>query len=275
MEQRWEEKNLRREEKDNQLSELKEMVEQLVEDRNAARARWEAEQDKPTIENVLAELRQQNDELRETLQLMRTELSEDSQRQHNETLEAVRATAQEQVPFNIQGYLDEFSKALATEVRMLLGEVGKLREERRALQHEIGCLLCMRSKYGPDGEFNEGWKPPAAAPTEAPPPESVPAAPEEPIRAPPAWRTVRERGPSRRRRRDQSAPPAAPQPVPTVAPSIPVVTQQGGHTSWATWQPDPTYAPTPPSREPTLLVPEQPSPGLFGPRSPRTSVRQG
>lgn len=31
-------------------------------------------------------------------------------------------------------YLDEFSKALATEVRMLLGEVGKLREERRNIQ---------------------------------------------------------------------------------------------------------------------------------------------
>jgi hypothetical protein len=31
-------------------------------------------------------------------------------------------------------YLDEFSKALASEVRMLLGEVGKLREERRNIQ---------------------------------------------------------------------------------------------------------------------------------------------
>jgi hypothetical protein len=31
-------------------------------------------------------------------------------------------------------YLDEFSRALASEVRMLLGEVGKLREERRGLQ---------------------------------------------------------------------------------------------------------------------------------------------
>ena len=75
----------------------------------------------------------------------------DSARQHEETIEAVRSTAQEQVPFNVQGvscllwfrnvfltnniqYLDEFSKALASEVRMLLGEVGKLREERRSLQ---------------------------------------------------------------------------------------------------------------------------------------------
>ncbi|KAF8555916.1 hypothetical protein OG21DRAFT_783872 [Imleria badia] len=38
--------------------------------------------------------------------------------------------------------------------------------------------------------------------------------------------------------------------------------------SWVTWQPDPALAPTPPSVEPTLLVPERGSPGLFGPRTP-------
>lgn len=58
----------------------------------------------------------------------------DCERHHEETISAVRSTAHEQVPFNVQGYLDEFSKALATEVRMLLGEVGRIREERRALQ---------------------------------------------------------------------------------------------------------------------------------------------
>lgn len=72
-------------------------------------------------------------------------------------------------------YLDEFSKSLAAEVRMLLAEVGKLREERRNLQQyvslvfiqpiisdiflfsEMGYLLCMRSKYGPGGEFDPEW----------------------------------------------------------------------------------------------------------------------
>jgi hypothetical protein len=56
---------------------------------------------------------------------------------------------------------------------MLLKEVGKLREEKRALQQyvpnsslmdsclrrlfsEIGCLLCMKSKYGPE-EFEPNW----------------------------------------------------------------------------------------------------------------------
>ncbi len=51
-----------------------------------------------------------------------------------ETIEAVKATANEQVPYNVQGYLDEFSRSLATEVRMLLSEVGKLREDKRNLE---------------------------------------------------------------------------------------------------------------------------------------------
>ena len=52
----------------------------------------------------------------------------------NETIEAVKATANEQIPYNVQGYLDEFSRSLATEVRMLLSEVGKLREDKRNLE---------------------------------------------------------------------------------------------------------------------------------------------
>jgi hypothetical protein len=34
-------------------------------------------------------------------------------------------------------YLNDFSKALASEVRILLQEVGKLRDERRALQQYV------------------------------------------------------------------------------------------------------------------------------------------
>ena len=71
-------------------------------------------------------------------------------RNREETLAAIRETANEQVPYNVQGvscvspavpalahyeqYLDEFSKSLANEVRMLLNEVGKLREEKRNVQ---------------------------------------------------------------------------------------------------------------------------------------------
>ncbi|KAJ3820980.1 hypothetical protein F5880DRAFT_1486979 [Lentinula raphanica] len=184
---------------------------------------------------------------------------------HAEIINAVRETANEQVSYNIQGYLDEFSKALASEVRILLGEVGKLREERRALQHEIGYLLCMKSKYGPGGEFEPDWKPPAGAPggppAEPPPPPEPPAPPEIPA-ARPGWRSVPQRS---RRKKKEPAPPPAP------GPSMQAIDPRTQVRSWATWQPDPNLAPTPPSVEATLLVPAQDSPGLFGSRSPRDS----
>lgn len=113
---------------------------------------------------------------------------------HHKTLETLRSSAYEQVSFNVQGvsmsklffvnqlmlllqYLDHFSRALATEVRMLLGEVGGICEEtgtatvRLSLlsisfyplilflffSSEIGELLCIKSKYVPGGEFEPDW----------------------------------------------------------------------------------------------------------------------
>ncbi|KAF7367073.1 hypothetical protein MSAN_00966700 [Mycena sanguinolenta] len=176
--------------------------------------------DQPGFENVVEELRRQNADQRELLVALSETWRAEYTRQHEETITAVRSTAREQVDFNVQGYLDEFSKALATEVKVLLGEVGKLREERRDLQHELGYLLSMKSNYGPGGKFEPDWKPAPGAP---------------------------------------GGPPLDPNP-------------RHSQQSWATWQPDPNLAPTPPAHDPTLLVPDISSPGLFGPRSPRSSA---
>jgi len=123
---------------------------------------------------------------------------------------------------------------LAAEVRMLLGEVGKLREERRGLLHEIGYLLCIRSKYGPGGEFEGDWKPgpgmPGGPPAEAPPPPPEPPAPEVP-QARPGWRSVTQR--SRRRKRDAAPPPPPPADPGLMPPSMDPRRQVQ---SWATWQ---------------------------------------
>jgi hypothetical protein len=54
-------------------------------------------------------------------------------------------------------HVHEFSGAVENEVRILLREVGNLREQRRNLQHEIGCLLCFRSKMELGGEFEPSW----------------------------------------------------------------------------------------------------------------------
>ena len=53
--------------------------------------------------------------------------------------------------------MNEFSRALAGEVTLLLQEVGRLREEKRNIQHEIGCLGSLREKYNPGGEFDPDW----------------------------------------------------------------------------------------------------------------------
>ena len=53
--------------------------------------------------------------------------------------------------------MNEFSRALAGEVTLLLQEVGKLREEKRNIQHEIGCLQSLKQKYNPGGIFDPDW----------------------------------------------------------------------------------------------------------------------
>ncbi|KAH0838770.1 hypothetical protein J3R83DRAFT_7145 [Lanmaoa asiatica] len=127
------------------IRELMDMVSWLVEDRAVAKQRKEhqgqADEDNPTWRA-------------------------DSTRQHEEIISAVRATANEQVPYNVQGYLDEFVKVLSSEVRVLLDEVGKLHEERRRIQQrvvvfEIGYLMRMQSTLAPGGEFGDWFVTPS------------------------------------------------------------------------------------------------------------------
>ncbi|KAF8468765.1 hypothetical protein JB92DRAFT_3135439 [Gautieria morchelliformis] len=191
--------------------------------------------------------------------------------------------------------------ALANEVRMLLGEVGKLREEKRDLQQyepsrlppphrlhrfasELGCSLCTRSKYGPGGEFDPAWREfilsrhlcaygyclrkPVVRPyvrgDGGGPPFPGGPLPSEPVsRLPNPLGAMFIRRPSklskRQKRQQAEAEKAAAAGGPSGGP-------ENRTMSWATWQPKPGYAPTPPSQEPELVAPERPM-GLFGPRS--------
>ncbi|KAF9011887.1 hypothetical protein BDQ17DRAFT_794534 [Cyathus striatus] len=286
MDERWAGKEERRADKEFKWIELSDMLRTVHDGMMADRQRAEEEkreaENKPGLEQIIMELRNQNAEQRELLQQLSESWRADCERHHKETLDAVRQTAQEQVPFNVQGYLDEFSKALASEVRMLLGEVGKLREERRALQLELGELLCMKSRHGPGGEFESNWRPPPGAPggppvNPPPPPPEPPMAPELPPQAKPGWRTIHKR----RKKKDAQHPPAAAPPAPPHMQMQPGPSQPPDPRhqirSWATWQPDPGQVPSSPSvnMEPNLMVPQQGSPGLFGPRSPRDSFHHG
>jgi len=161
-------------------------------------------------------------------------------------------------------YLNDFSKALASEVRILLGEVGKLRDERRALQFEIAELMSVKSKHGAGGEYAPDWKPKPNEP--APEPDAPPAPPEDLPPAKPAWRVVHKK-PERKPRDKQHAPPPGPPPGRGMPPEPP----KPSLPAWATWKPNPLIAPTPKMATAGAPLPVPPTPraaGLFGPSTP-------
>lgn len=97
---------------------------------------------------------------------------------------------------------------------------------------EMGFLLCMKSKYGPGGEFQPDWHPSTAAPPPEPPapPPEAPMAPDlPPPAAKPGWRQIGKR---RGKKKDSSAAPAPPQP-PRAPAHHPDPRRQVQ--SWATW----------------------------------------
>jgi len=154
--------------------------------------------------------------------------------------------------------MNDFTKALASEVRILLAEVGKLRDERRQLQYEIAELMAVKSKHG--GDFAPEWRPKIEAPPVEAPPPPPPAIEDEPSQARPGWRVVQKRPERRAIKGKQPAP--APPPVP-VPPQIAEPPRQE-LPAWAQWRPNPLLAPTP------LSAPASPAPppGLFGPPTP-------
>ncbi|KAH7887239.1 hypothetical protein F5I97DRAFT_802007 [Phlebopus sp. FC_14] len=165
-------------------------------------------------------------------------------------------------------YLNDFSKALASEVRILLAEVGQLRDERRQLQFEIAELMALKSKHGAGGEYSPDWRPQPQDPPPPPPPPPPVATPPPiddgpPVQARPAWKVVHKS--TRREKAPKSLPPApAPAPVPAIEapkPNLP---------AWAQWRPDPTLIPTTIAPGPVSPRPMTPAarPGLFGPPSP-------
>ncbi|KAI0692709.1 hypothetical protein BC835DRAFT_31457 [Cytidiella melzeri] len=143
--ERWATKEVWKEQKDRDVSDMKDMLsnmQRMFEDCERRREEERAaEAGKPSIESVLQELKNENATLRQLFAELAEGLRADSQRHLEEILGAVRSTAQEQVPFNISGYLDEFSKTLAKEVRQLLTEVNELVENKTRLQFEIATLM--------------------------------------------------------------------------------------------------------------------------------------
>ncbi|KAF8990863.1 hypothetical protein BDQ17DRAFT_1371406 [Cyathus striatus] len=158
-------------------------------------------------------------------------------------------------------YLTEFSKAIANEVKILLADVGRLREERQKLTIEVAQLLDIKAKYS-DGVPPE-WLPKGPEPPAVEAPPAPPAIEEAPVQARPGWRVVHKR---EKRPKKITAPPASaptPAPVPPPEPPRPEVP------AWAQWRPNPLLAPPTPGIPP-VAAPQSPPPrsGLFGPSTP-------
>ncbi|KAK7682793.1 hypothetical protein QCA50_014177 [Cerrena zonata] len=159
-------------------------------------------------------------------------------------------------------YLQDFTKALASEVRILLQEVGKLRDERTQLQAEIAELMAVKAKQSGGGNPNvdfAGWlakrepTPPPAPPTPPPLDDLSPARP--------GWRIVHKK-PERRDRKKALPAPVPEAPPPPEAPPAHVP-------AWAQWRPNPIFSPQPKAGASTpMSAPMSPRAGLFGPPSP-------
>lgn len=55
------------------------------------------------LESIVEQLQRQNVEQQELLQRLSEDWRNDCERHHKDTLDAVKSTAQEQVPFNVKG----------------------------------------------------------------------------------------------------------------------------------------------------------------------------
>ncbi|KAI0786940.1 hypothetical protein C8Q75DRAFT_254313 [Abortiporus biennis] len=166
--------------------------------------------------------------------------------------------------YTFDRYLNDFSKALASEVRILLDEVGKLRDERRQLQYEIAELMAVKSKHGAGGEYTPDWMPkrePTPPPASPPPP---PPAIEDVQPARPAWRTVHKR-PERKHKPKALPAPSPAQPPAAIPPPPP---PQSNLPAWAQWRPNPLLAAPQPQAGAPLSSPAPPRQGLFGPPTP-------
>ncbi|KAG8802228.1 hypothetical protein FRC17_006458, partial [Serendipita sp. 399] len=134
------------------------------------------------------------------------------------------------------------SKALAAEVRILLQEVGKLRDEKRALQFEVSELLAMKvsidatidratmkfnvtgqqARHSADGEYHPEWRPPHEPPAALAPPPPEPEAPSQELvlhqEAKSGWRALPKK--HERKPREPRVPKAKmPEPPPPPAPA--------------------------------------------------------
>ncbi|KAJ7454148.1 hypothetical protein FB451DRAFT_1408492 [Mycena latifolia] len=161
---------------------------------------------------------------------------------------------------------------------ILLAEVGKLRDEKRALQLSIAELISIKAKHSADGVYAPGWRPPVRPfPSSALPRIRISLTrPPSPRKKHPRRRSPRPRSAPRRRHHQNQqqlalrAAPTPPSAPPAPGPAMPVPNLR----AWAQWRSNPLLAPgAPEAPSPAVEPAPPPRSGLFGPKTPPRNNR--
>ncbi|KDN44252.1 hypothetical protein K437DRAFT_263287 [Tilletiaria anomala UBC 951] len=78
---------------------------------------------------------------------MTAELLRKSGEQHVKLVAAVNSAASEMLHHHVASHAEELKKVLGRDVQRMFEEVGRIRETKRALEHEIGELFALKAKY--------------------------------------------------------------------------------------------------------------------------------
>ncbi|KAJ7893303.1 hypothetical protein B0H14DRAFT_3854512 [Mycena olivaceomarginata] len=179
--------------------------------------------------------------------------------QQREIQAQLQASALAQAQGGGPKYITDLSKALSIEVKILLEEVGKLRDERRAMQFEVEELRVIRARYGgPPSTASAGY---IGGPYGHPRTRTRPASTTTPAstwrlaRRPPAPRNAA----SRTQGVDEAQKIAAAAPAPP--PAVPNPHPNANLPAWAQWRPNPLLVPASTGTEVRAPPPRE---GLFG-----------
>lgn len=127
----------RRADKATLAKKMDEFLQNILKDTNALKKISDVEAKEPgkapMVKTILETYKQSGVEQSKWLKDLGQNVMDHNSNQHKLTQDAAKQWAREQVGFNLAGYLDDFCKSIAGEVRSLLKEVGDLREQRRAM----------------------------------------------------------------------------------------------------------------------------------------------
>ncbi|PWN92548.1 hypothetical protein FA10DRAFT_223543, partial [Acaromyces ingoldii] len=80
------------------------------------------------------------------MQQMTSELLRATSEQNGQLVNAVHSAGREMLRNNIEAHADELKRMLSREVAGMFEDVGKIREAKRHLEHEIADLFSIKSR---------------------------------------------------------------------------------------------------------------------------------